>query len=163
MKWSDHSENKLRELWNKGYTASQIAEMIGNTSRNAVIGKAHRLNLASRVTKKNPNSKLQVKKNNTTKPSKVMTRSRFKSLLLDKDFEPENPKALEELSDSTCRWPIGHPDEENFYFCGRNPIKGFPYCKLHVLYAFQPKNAKEEDQITEEDIPKFIEKKIKSA
>jgi GcrA cell cycle regulator len=163
MKWSDHSENKLRELWNKGYTASQIAEMIGNTSRNAVIGKAHRLNLASRVTKKNPSSKLQIKKNNTTKPSKVMTRSRFKSLLLDKDFEPENPKALEELSDSTCRWPIGHPDEESFYFCGRNPIKGFPYCKLHVLYAFQPKNAKEEDQITEEDIPKFIEKKIKSA
>ena len=163
MKWSDHSENKLRELWNKGYTASQIAEMIGNTSRNAVIGKAHRLNLASRVTKKNPSSKLQIKKNNTTKPSKVMTRSRFKSLLLDKDFEPENPKALEELSDSTCSWPIGHPDEENFYFCGRGPIEGFPYCKLHVLYAFQPKNAKEEDQITEEDIPKFIEKKIKSA
>ena len=58
MKWSDHSENKLRELWNKGYTASQIAEMIGNTSRNAVIGKAHRLNLASRVTKKKSELKI---------------------------------------------------------------------------------------------------------
>ena len=55
------------------------------------------------------------------------------------------------------------PNEEKFYFCGRRPMEKFPYCKLHVLYAFQPKNSKEEDQITEEDIPKFIEKKIKSA
>ena len=163
MSWTEAKVKKLKELWGKGSTASQIAEIIGGVSRNAVIGKAHRLNLASRATKKNPSSKLQIKKNSTIKPTRIMTKSRFKSLLLDKDFEPENPKALEELSDITCRWPIGHPDEENFYFCGRNPIKGFPYCKLHVLYAFQPKNAKEEDQITEEDIPKFIEKKIKSA
>ena len=72
-------------------------------------------------------------------------------------------KKLEELTDETCRWPLGHPYEEKFYFCGRKPMEKFPYCKLHVLYAFQPKNAKEEDQITEEDIPQFIEKKIKSA
>ena len=88
---------------------------------------------------------------------------RFKALLLDKNFEQENPKKLEELTNETCRWPIGHPYEEKFYFCGRKPMEKFPYCKLHVLYAFQPKNAKEEDQITEEDIPKFIEKKIKLA
>ena len=164
MQWSPERVETLSRLWSEGLSARQIAEKLGGgVTRNAVIGKAHRLNLASRVTKKNPSSKLQIKKNNTTKPSKVMTRSRFKSLLLDKDFEPENPKALEELSDSTCRWPIGHPDEESFYFCGRNPIKGFPYCKLHVLYAFQPK-AKKEDIINKEDgVPKFIEKKIKSA
>ena len=90
-------------------------------------------------------------------------RQDLKPLLLDKNFEPENPKKLEELTDETCRWPIGHPYEENFYFCGRKSMEKFPYCKLHVLYAFQPKNAKDEDQITEEDIPKFIEKKIKSA
>ena len=69
----------------------------------------------------------------------------------------------EELTDKTCRWPIGHPYEENFYFCGRTPIEKFPYCKLHLLYSYQPKNAKEEDIVTEEDIPKFIEKKFKSA
>ena len=89
--------------------------------------------------------------------------ARFKSLLLDKNFEPENPKKLEELNDTTCRWPIGHPDEKDFYFCGRNPIHSFSYCKLHMLYAFQPKNAKEEDIIGSEDVPEFIEKKIKSA
>ena len=90
-------------------------------------------------------------------------KAKFKSLLLDKDFEPENPVQLEELTDETCKWPIGHPPEKDFYFCGRRPLEKFPYCKLHVLYAFQPKNAKEEDIITDEDIPKFIERKIKSA
>ena len=89
-------------------------------------------------------------------------KAKFKALLLDKNFEQENPKKLEELTDLTCRWPFGHPYEKKFYFCGRKPLEKFPYCKLHVLYAFQPKNAKEEDIITEEDLPVY-EKKIKSA
>ena len=93
----------------------------------------------------------------------ISRKSRFKSLLLDKNFEVENPKKLEELSDKNCRWPIGHPDEENFYFCGRNPVEGFSYCKLHVLYAFQPKNQKEELINKEDDVPVFLEKKIKAA
>ena len=97
------------------------------------------------------------------KIEKLGRKARFRALLLDKNFEQENPKKLEELTDETCRWPIGHPYEKDFYFCGRKPLEKFPYCKLHVLYAFQPKNAKEEDIVTEEDIPQFIEKKIKSA
>ena len=84
-------------------------------------------------------------------------------MLLDKNFEVENPKKLEELSNKNCRWPIGHPDEENFYFCGRNPVENFSYCKLHILYAFQPKNQKEELIDKEDDIPAFIEKKVKAA
>jgi GcrA cell cycle regulator len=84
-------------------------------------------------------------------------------LLLDKNFEQENPKKLEELTDQTCRWPIGHPPEENFYFCGRKPQDKFVYCPLHLLYAYQPKNAKEEDIVTEEDVPQYIEKKNKTA
>tara|TARA_Y100000590_G_scaffold417030_2_gene516354 strand:+ start:111 stop:608 length:498 start_codon:yes stop_codon:yes gene_type:complete len=165
MSWTPERENKLKELWKKGHTASQIAELIGGTTRNAVIGKAHRLNLQARAISKRPKSTTQSKAVSTgeIKQEKLGRKARFRSLLLDKNFEPENPKKLEELTDETCRWPIGHPYEENFYFCGRKPMEKFPYCKLHVLYAFQPKNAKEEDQITEEDIPKFIEKKIKSA
>ena len=161
MSWTDEKVAKLKELWGKGNTASQIAEIIGEVSRNAVIGKAHRLNLARKTIKKSPTVKNinNLKTNNETKTSR---RSRFKSLLLDKNFEPESPKTLEELNEKTCKWPIGHPDEENFYFCGRNPIKGFSYCKLHVLYAFQPKNMRDDDMDVEE-IPKFIEKKIKSA
>ena len=164
MSWTPDREQKLRELWKKGHSASQIASMLGETTRNAVIGKAHRLNLQARAISKRNSSKLSEENNSTAtvKTQKLGRKARFKALLLDKNFEQENPKKLEELTDQTCKWPIGHPYEEKFYFCGRKPMEKLPYCKLHVLYAFQPKNAKEEDQITEEDIPKFIEKKIKS-
>ena len=93
-----------------------------------------------------------------------MTRKqKFQSILLDKNFEPENPKSLEELTETTCKWPIGHPDEDNFYFCGRKPEQDFPYCKLHVLYAFQPKGQKEDVLDKEDSIPEFIEKKVKAS
>ena len=165
MSWTPEREEKLKELWKKGHSGSQIANLLGNTTRNAVIGKAHRLKLQARTTSKKSISKKSAEKINNTeiKGQKLSRKAKFKALLLDKNFEQENPKKLEELDDTTCRWPIGHPYEEKFYFCGRKPMEKFPYCKLHVLYAFQPKNAKEEDQITEEDIPQFIEKKIKSA
>ena len=165
MSWTPERENKLKELWKKGHTASQIASMLGDTTRNAVIGKAHRLNLEARAVAKKTASKTKAENiiPNNNKGEKLSRKARFRSLLLDKNFEPENPKTLEELTDENCKWPIGHPYEKNFYFCGRKPMEKFPYCKLHVLYAFQPKNAKEEDIVTEEDIPKFIEKKNKSA
>jgi len=164
MSWTPERENKLKELWTKGHTASQIAGLLGDTTRNAVIGKAHRLNLEARaVSKKSQHkAKTDIEKTSEVKIQKLGRKARFKALLLDKNFEPENPKKLDELTDETCRWPIGHPHEENFYFCGRKSLEKLPYCKLHVLYAFQPKNAKEEDQITEEDLPVY-EKKIKSA
>jgi len=165
MSWTTERENKLKELWKKGHTASQIATMLGETTRNAVIGKAHRLNLQARAGVKKTSPKNNAPNNSApeAKTQKLGRKAKFRSLLLDKNFEPENPKKLEELTDETCRWPIGHPYEKNFYFCGRTSMEKFPYCKLHVLYAFQPKNAKEEDIVTEDDIPKFIEKKIKSA
>jgi len=165
MSWTPEREEKLKGLWKKGHTASQIASLLGNTTRNAVIGKAHRLNLEARAISKRSAPKVNTENNvkPETKIQKHGRKARFKALLLDKSFEQENPKKLEELTDETCRWPIGHPYEEKFYFCGRRAMEKFVYCKLHVLYAFQPKNAKEEDQITEDDIPKFIEKKIKSA
>ena len=166
MSWTEEREQKLRELWGKGYTASQIAEMLGgDTTRNAVIGKAHRLKLAARVASKQSKSpKKQDEASNLNREERYISRkSKFKSMLLDKNFEVENPKKLEELSDKNCRWPIGHPDEENFYFCGRNPVEGFSYCKLHVLYAFQPKNQKEELIHKEDGVPAFLEKKIKVA
>jgi GcrA cell cycle regulator len=166
MSWTEEREQKLRELWEKGHTASQIAEMLGGgTTRNAVIGKAHRLKLAARVTlKQSKNPKKQVVTSGLNKQERYISRkSRFKSLLLDKNFSAENPKKLEELDDKNCRWPIGHPDKEDFYFCGRNPVDGFSYCKLHVLYAFQPKNQKEELIDKEDDVPAFLEKKVKAA
>ena len=168
MSWTDEKVEKLKELWTKGHTASQIAGLLGETTRNAVIGKAHRLNLEARAVSRRTlsnktNNNIEQSSSPDIKNKKLGRKAKFQALLLDKSFEPENPKTLEELTDETCKWPIGHPYEEKFYFCGRHSIEKFPYCKLHVLYAFQPKNAKEEDQISEEDIPQFIEKKIKSA
>ena len=165
MSWTPERQKKLKELWKKGYTASQIATMIGETTRNAVIGKAHRLNLEARVVSKKTLTTLIAKKGNNVeiKQEKLSRKARFKALLLDKNFEPENPKKLEELAEDTCKWPVGHPYEEKFYFCGRKPMEKFSYCRLHVLYAFQPRNAKEDDKITEDEIPQLIEKKIKSS
>jgi|TARA_B110000902_G_C13944143_1_gene450980 GcrA cell cycle regulator len=165
MSWTDEKVNKLKELWTKGHTASQIAKILGETTRNAVIGKAHRLDLEARAPSKqsaNFSSKQDVRQ--VKKTAQPMSRkSKFQSILLDKSFEAEKPTTLENLTEKTCKWPVGHPDEENFYFCGRSPEGEFPYCKLHVLYAFQPKGQKEEVLDKEGEVPEFIEKKVKSA
>ena len=165
MSWDDAKVAKLKELWGKGNTASQIAEIIGGISRNAVIGKAHRLNLSAKIkTRTATSNKIfetsaesnKIKSNNTRK-------SKFRSLIIEKDFEPENPKQLEELDENSCKWPIGHPDEEKFYFCGRSSLKDFSYCKLHLLHAYQPKGKKDEVADKEEGVPEFIKKKVQTA
>ena len=167
MSWTEEKVAKLKELWGKGNTASQIAEIIGGISRNAVIGKAHRLNLSAKIKTRSATSNENFNNSVEKKNNKFLNkgrRSKFKSLLIDKDFEPENPKQLEELDENSCKWPIGHPDEKDFYFCGRTSLKDFSYCKLHLLYAYQPKGKK--DDVTDKDkdeVPEFIEKKIKSA
>ena len=161
MSWNEEKVAKLKELWGKGNTASQIAEIIGGITRNAVIGKAHRLNLSAKI-KARPSSKNQINKSiNDNKDKSIKgKRNKFRSLLIEKDFEPDNPKQLEELDEITCKWPIGHPDEKSFYFCGRTSLKDFSYCKLHLLYAYQPKG-KKEDTSDKEDNPNYIEKEIK--
>ncbi len=161
MSWTDEKVAKLKELWGKGNTASQIAEIIGGISRNAVIGKAHRLNLSAKIKTRTAisNQSFENSISNKNNQLKKGRRNRFKSLIIDKDFEPENPKQLEELDENTCKWPIGHPNEKDFYFCGRSSLKDFSYCKLHLLYAYQPRG-KKEDVNANDEVPEFIEKKI---
>ncbi len=164
MSWDEQKVSKLKELWGKGKTASQIAEIIGGISRNAVIGKAHRLNLSAKIKTRTAisNKNFEDSSQNNNIKSKRGRKSKFRSLIIEKDFEPENPKQLEELDENSCKWPIGHPDEKNFYFCGRTSLKDFSYCKLHLLYAYQPKGKKEENT-DKDEIPGFLEKKTKSA
>lgn len=121
MSWTDERIAKLRKLWDDGLSASQIADKLGNVTRNAVIGKAHRLGLKARPSPVKQEAagapKTAVKKPKATpRPAKVT--------LLD-------------LNERMCKWPIGHPGEEDFHFCGKKAEAGFPYCAQHCGEAYQ--------------------------
>ena len=164
MSWTDEKVNKLKELWGKGQTASQIAEIIGGVSRNAVIGKAHRLNLSSKIKTKSAVQPIKnyIKNENSNLNFKGK-RGKFKSLLLDKNFEPAKNLCLEELTEDTCKYMEGNPNESDASFCGRKNVEKFSYCPLHLMVVFQPKGKKEDVIDKNDEVPKFIEKKIKSA
>ncbi len=164
MSWTEEKVNKLKELWGKGQTASRIAEIIGGISRNAVIGKAHRLNLSAKIkTRSVANQHKDYFKSENQEISKKSKRGKFRSLILSKDFEPAKNLQLEELTEHTCKYMEGHPDEKESSFCGRKNVEKFSYCPLHLMIVFQPKGKKEDVIDKEDDVPKFIEKKIKSA
>ena len=162
--WTDERVEFLKKNWGL-CTARELAEKMGaGFTRNSIIGKASRLGLSAKIKTRTATSNQNFENSKEEKSSVTRRgrRNKFKSLIIEKDFEPENPKQLEELDENSCKWPIGHPDEENFYFCGRTSLKDFSYCKLHLLYAYQPKG-KKEDSVEKDEVPEFIEKKIKSA
>ena len=102
MSWTDERIETLKKMWEEGHPASKIAEELGGVSRNAVIGKAHRLGLAKR-------------------PSPI---KRGGATILD-------------LTERMCRWPIGHPGEKGFHFCGAKTQVGMTYCAKHAAMAYQ--------------------------
>ncbi len=161
MSWTDEKVNKLKELWGKGQTASQIAEIIGGISRNAVIGKAHRLNLSAKIKIRSTITRNKENfKYTNQETQKKGRRSKFRSLILNKDFEPAKNLQLEELTDNTCKYMEGHPDDKESSFCGRKNVEKFSYCPLHLMIVFQPKGKKENVVEKEDEVPQFIEKKI---
>jgi len=159
--WDDSKIQILRENWGT-MTASALATKIGGVSRNAVIGKAHRLNLSAKLVKRSvthSTNNLKFKQKNINKKSRKF---KFTSLLLDKNFEPAKNLSLEELTDSTCKYSESDPDKPDFSFCGRKTVDKFSYCPLHLIVVFQTKS-KQEELSGDEEVPEFIEKKIKSA
>ena len=165
MSWTEEKVNKLKDLWGKGQTASQIAAIIGGVSRNAVIGKAHRLNLSAKIKTRSTISQNIVNTNsqNNSEFKKSSRKNRFRSLLLDKNFEAAKNLQLEDLNENTCKYMEGHPDEKESSFCGRKTVEKFSYCPLHLMIVFQPKGKKDEVIDKDEEVPQFIEKKVKSA
>ena len=165
MGWTEEKVNKLKDLWGKGQTASQIAEIIGGVSRNAVIGKAHRLNLSAKIKTRSTISQNNVGtlNQNNINIKKGSRKQRFRSLLLDKNFEPSKNLKLEDLTENTCKYMEGHPDEKDSSFCGRKTIEKFSYCPLHLMMVFQPKGKKDDAMDKDDEVPKFIKKKVKSA
>ena len=172
MSWTEERVKKLKELWGKGSTASQIAEIIGGgVSRNAVIGKAHRLSLSAKINNSSIAGGVSSKINNEKfEKTKIKgQKKKFRSLLIEKNFEPARNLTLEELTEETCKYMEHdmHPNDLNATFCGRKTISNskqkFSYCPLHLMIIFQPKSKKEDVENKDDEVPQFIEKKIKSA
>ena len=134
------------------------------------IGKAHRLNLSAKIkTRSAFNHNSRNFKSNENKIHRRGRRDKFRSLLLNADFEPAKNLELEELTENTCKYMDHdmHPNEPNATFCGRKTVSNskqkFSYCPLHLMIIFQPKTKKEDVVEKDDEVPQFIEKKIKSA
>ena len=166
--WTKEREEKLKSLWRAGHSGSSIAKILGNgATRNSVLGKSFRLKLEARVISKKSTSKTLTKRYSSPeiKTQKLGRKGKFRALLLSKDFPEENATPLGELNDNHCRYPLGLKLEPAKFFCGRKPVQKdggrYPYCELHLLISYVSRNEKEEDSIADEDIPKFMEQKVK--
>lgn len=147
--WTDERIAQLKECWESGMTASQIAEKLGEgVSRNAVIGKAHRLGLKSRPSPVKGGEEELVAAPaaapETASPPRAEPAARAEP---PRAAAPAARKpagkgkaartTLLDLSEKVCKWPIGHPGEPDFHFCGKGSQPGFPYCTEHCLVAYQ--------------------------
>jgi len=148
MGWTEERVALLRKLWAEGLSASQIAKQLGGVTRNAVIGKVHRLGLAGRATPSRPAKRpVRVSRPRSIGPSAPRLRplSSLPAVTIP-DLEPlkfEDGKAASvlTLSDAMCKYPIGDPTDPGFAFCGRAAACG-PYCQDHARLAYQPSQAK---------------------
>ena len=128
MSWSDDRVALLKRLWGEGKTAAEIAKELGEgVTRNAVIGKAHRLKLSSRMSPIQQNKKI---KSDAAPP---VQRKPMKKIPIFKGKEIK----MEDLRDKMCRWPNGDPQTEEFSFCGCGAVEGLPYCPEHAKIAYQ--------------------------
>jgi GcrA cell cycle regulator len=151
MTWTDERVELLKKLWADGLSASQIAAELGGVTRNAVIGKVHRLGLSGRA--KSPSSasprsrKPRSHMLRVTRPSVRGANALALSYEMEPELEPEpieniipmgQRRTLLELNENTCRWPIGDPATTDFFFCGGKPLASLPYCHHHSRVAYQP-------------------------
>jgi GcrA cell cycle regulator len=120
MSWTEERILNLTTLWNEGKSASEIAQALGDVTRNAVIGKVHRLKLDGRPS-----------------PIKGPIRPR------EKRVAPQ--KAIAAFSDRACKWPIGDPRQADFHFCGGEAEPGLPYCGTHAAVAYQPARRRDDE------------------
>jgi len=177
MAWTDERVEQLKRLWSEGLSASQIASRLGEVTRNAVIGKVHRLGLAGRATVSRPKV-MRPRKTSATapRPSKragkllryagasgfpvvggpdtapdVYTRS-FEELVIPL----EERASILSLKETSCRWPIGDPQHEDFHFCGKGKLDGVPYCQFHAQRAFQPAQSRRREPARPVDVAKLV-------
>jgi GcrA cell cycle regulator len=162
MGWTDDRVATLRKLWTEGLSAAQIAKQLGGVTRNAVIGKVHRLGLAGRATPSRPAKRpVRVAAQRPRIASSLATAPRAPrpsappQLSLVPPLEPlkrddGSVTTVLTLSDRVCKWPIGDPMDQTFAFCGRGACEG-PYCADHARLAFQPQIQKKKKVYGEPD------------
>ena len=157
MSWTDERVELLKKLWTDGLSASQIAGQLGQVTRNAVIGKVHRLGLSGRM--KSSSSIARTAKPRLRTPMRpTMQHTSFGSNALKAEAQVERGLVqllepavimpfpapvgenitLMQLSEKTCRWPLGDPSTTDFRFCGSETAAGTSYCQYHSVLAFQP-------------------------
>jgi len=136
MGWTEERVEQLKALWAEGLSASQIARVLGNVSRNAVIGKVHRLGLAGRA------GPARAERPRSSVPRKSVVHAAVAAPpIVEEDpikLEDGNFATVLTINDRMCRWPIGDPSENEFHFCARKPKSGSPYCEAHARKAYQP-------------------------
>jgi GcrA cell cycle regulator len=172
ISWTDERVELLRKLWGEGLSASRIASELGGVTRNAVIGKVHRLGLSGRV-KTQPQQTQKAGKKPATAATRPAAPTRqptqpvsIGATALKADVVPlARPQAeaqprvfslsdaplvergsILQLTEQTCKWPIGDPGSDEFYFCCRRSETGIPYCGFHARMAYQPVNDRRRDK-----------------
>jgi GcrA cell cycle regulator len=165
MAWTDDRVELLKKLWSEGLSASQIAGRLGGVTRNAVIGKVHRLGLSGRATSSRSSvprpRRSHAPRQNRSPSISFGTRG---NVALKPTFEEgyeaaPAPAPVEELviplherasiltlKENMCKWPIGDPADEDFHFCGRKKTSPSPYCEHHSRKAFQPLQARRREK-----------------
>jgi GcrA cell cycle regulator len=157
MSWTDERVETLKKLWADGLSASQIAAELGGVTRNAVIGKVHRLGFSGRaksLTSAAPGPRKPRAASHMLRVSRGSIRGNTAlayAYEFDVDPEPEpidnviplgQRCSLLELTEDTCRWPIGDPGSADFFFCGGQSITSLPYCAYHSRVAYRPANVR---------------------
>ncbi len=167
MSWTDDRVTTLKKLWLDGLSASQIAKQLGGVTRNAVIGKVHRLGLSGRAAPsqparpafKAPRPARPAAQTMPSAPRRVVTPEHAPTqavvssgvapptLPVYRDEQPGSATVLT-LGAHMCKWPIGDPSSDGFTFCGRRSSEG-PYCGEHARVAYQPQQSKKKAGPTE--------------
>ncbi len=163
MGWTEERVAELKKLWAEGHSASQIAKRLGSVTRNAVIGKVHRLGLSGRATPSRPVKRPPrlARPKPTQAPRQAQPAARGANALAVREASAPAPHVEVEtniepqrlpngdmvtvltVKDSMCKWPIGDPAEATFGFCGHGTQDGSPYCAEHARVAFQPAKKRE--------------------
>ena len=148
MPWDENNVTKLRELWDQGLPTAQIGKLLGFT-KNAVVGKAHRIGLERRPS---PIRRTAVKPDRKKARSPVMPKLNFETkqeqstIKETSPFQPVVKNLFNISSKRGCEWPQGHPDEADFHFCGKDRFEDKPYCLDHCAVAYVIPEKEEEDR-----------------